>query len=180
MADAQVPVIVVTGPIGAGKTTITRAIGDVLADARIPHTLVDMDWLRDSFPAPAGDRFNSRLGHRNLADLARNSRAAGSERFVIADVVESRADRENYQWAIPGAVVTVVRLAVDPEENRRRIAYRAAGNDDPWEVERAAELVGIMEANDVADVVIDTTSRSPGAVARDILSRIGWVSSNDQ
>ena len=175
MGDAPVPVLVVTGPIGAGKTTITQAIGEALAGARMPHTLVDMDWLRDSFPAPPGDRFNTRLGYRNLADLARNSRETGSERFVIADVVESRSDRAHYLRAIPGAVVIVVRLAVDPAENRRRIAYRAAGDDDPWEVERAAELVGVMEANDVADFVVDTTGRSPDAIARDILDRLGWL-----
>ncbi len=175
MADATVPVLVVTGPIGAGKTTVTRSIGDALSDAGIPHTLIDMDWLRDSYPAPPDDRFNTRLGFRNLAAVARNSREAGSDRFVIADVVESRSDRAQYRRAIPGAAVTVVRLVVDPEENRRRIAYRAAGDDDPWEVERAAELVGIMEANDVADLVIDTTGRTPRAIARDILGRVGWV-----
>jgi chloramphenicol 3-O-phosphotransferase len=138
-----------------------------------------MDWLRDSFPAPPGDRFNTRLGYRNLAALARNSRETGSERFVIADVVEARADRVHYLRASPGAEVTVVRLAVEQEENRRRNAHRAAGNDDPWEVERAAELVGIMEANDVADLVIDTTSRAPDAVARDLLARVGWISPVD-
>ncbi len=174
MADASVPVLVITGPIGVGKTTVTQSIGQVLAEAGVPHAAIDMDWLRNSWPHPAGDRFNTRVGFSNLAAVAANFREAGSGRFVIADVVEARSDRESYQRAIPGAEVTVVRLAADPVENRRRIAYRAAGDDEPWEVERATELVGIMEANDVADVVIDTTGRSPHAIARDILDRLGW------
>jgi chloramphenicol 3-O-phosphotransferase len=175
VADGPVPVLVVTGPIGAGKTTVTQAIGDALAAAGVPHALIDMDWLRASFPVPPGDRFNTRLGYRNLAAVARTFREAGSGRFVIADVVETREQLGEYMAAVPGASVTVVRLAVDAGENRRRIAHRAAGNDDPWEVDRAAELVGIMEANAVADLVIDTTGRSPGAIARDILTRLGWL-----
>jgi adenylylsulfate kinase len=175
MGEATMPVLVVTGPIGAGKTTITLAIGDALAAAGIPHALVDQDWLRASWPPPSGDRFNTRLGFRNLADVARNARAAGSGRFVIADVVETRDQRREYEAAIPGAIVTVVRLAVDPEENRARIARRANGDVDAWEIERAAELVEIMEANAVADLVIDTCGRAPDAIARDILARLGWL-----
>jgi adenylylsulfate kinase-like enzyme len=175
MADAPVPVLVVTGPIGAGKTTVTQAIGHLLTASDVPHAAIDMDWLRDAWPQPADDRFNTRLGYRNLADVARNCREAGSGRFVIADVVETREQRREYARAISGAEVTVVRLAVDPDENRRRIARRADGDDDPWEVTRAAELVGIMETNAVADLVIDTTGRSPKAVARDILTRLGWL-----
>lgn len=175
MADAAVPVIVLTGPIGAGKTTVTWAIGDALTQAGVPHTLIDMDRLRDSFPAPPGDRFNTRLGYRNLTDVARNGRAAGSSRFVIADVVETREQRWEYEAAIPGAVVTVVRLAVDPDENRRRIAGRAAVDVDAWEMNRAAELVGIMETNGIGDLVVNTTGRSPAIIARDILVRLGWL-----
>lgn len=175
MADAPVPVLVVTGPIGAGKTTITQHIGHLLGARRIPHAAIDMDWLRDSWPQPAGDRFNTRVGYRNLAAIARNYRETGSDRFIIADVVETLKQRHEYEAAIPGADVTVVRLAVDQEENRRRIAHRAAGNDDPWEVDRAAELVNIMETNAVADVVVDTTGRSPNTIAREILDRLGWL-----
>ena len=174
MADPPVPVLVVTGPIGAGKTTVTLAIGDALTAAGAAHALIDMDWLRAGFPAPPDDRFTTRLGYRNLADVARNARAAGRGRFVIADVVETREQRRAYQAAIPGADVTVVRLAVEAEENRARIARRASGDGDPWEVARAAELVGIMEANAVADLVVDTTGRSPETIARDILGRLGW------
>ncbi len=173
--DGTVPVVVITGPIGVGKTATTVQLGDLLSDAGIPHTAIDMDWLRATHPRPVDDRFNARLGHRNLADVARNSRKAGSERFVIADVVESRRDRENYCQAIPGAEVMVVRLTADMDTIRARIAHRASGDDDPWEVERAAELIAIMDANDVADVLIDTTGRTPREVASQIADRLGWL-----
>lgn len=173
--QVAVPVVVITGPIGMGKTTVSQHLGDLLTAREIPHTVIDMDWLRDTWPRPADDRFNTRLGFRNLADVARNSLEAGSERFVIADVVESRHDHERYRQAIPGADVRVVRLTADMDVNRERISRRAGEDEDPWEATRAAELVAIMEANDVADMVIDTTGRRPGDIAREIASRIGWL-----
>ncbi|HYH12051.1 MAG TPA: AAA family ATPase [Thermomicrobiales bacterium] len=170
-----IPVVVITGPIGVGKTTVTQHLGYLLSAHEVPHTVIDMDWLRDTWPQPADDRFNSRLGHRNLADVARNSIEVGSERFVIADVVESRQHRENYREAIPGADVRIVRLSVDMEVNRERISRRANGDEDPWEAARAGELVDIMEANNVADVVIDTTGRRPKDIAREIADWLGWL-----
>lgn len=173
---ARVPVLVVTGPVGVGKTTVTLALGDLLAAAGLPHTLVDMDWLRSTWPAPRDDRFHTGLGYRALAALAREARAAGSGRFVIADVVETWAQRDEYARAIPGAEVTVARLLADLGTIEARIARRAAGADDPWEPRRAAELIGIMDANAVADLTIDTTGLAPMEIAREIAARLAWLS----
>lgn len=166
--------VVVTGPIGVGKTTTVQAIGDLLAARGIAHTLVDMDWLRSSWPVPPGDRFNVELGYRNLVAVARTGRAAGSEVIVVADMVETRAQRERYREAIPGAEVTVVRLLAPPDVIGGRIRQRAGDAVDPWELERAAELTAIMGRNRVADVTIDTTGRTPREVAEGVMVALGW------
>lgn len=174
MTEMNVPAVVITGPIGVGKTTISQQLGHLLTALEVPHTVIDMDWLRDTWPQPPDDRFNTRLGYRNLADMARNSREAGSRCFVIADVVETRDQRENYRQAIPGAEITVVRLTAGMDTIRRRISHRANGADDPWESQRAVELIAIMDANDVADLAIDTTGRTPEDIAGEIATRLGW------
>ncbi len=168
-------VIIVTGPIGVGKTTMLGHLAAHLTERGVAHSLIDMDWLRAAWPRPENDPYHSALGYRNLADVVRNAIAVGSTHFVIADVVETRGQQSRYEAAIPEAVVTIVRLTADIEVIRRRIAYRAGGDPDPWEGNRAAELIEIMSTNNVADLVIDTTDRTPQQVASDILARLDWV-----
>ncbi len=170
----SIRVVVITGPVGVGKTTIVEHMSDLLEEQGVPHTGVDMDWLRFSYPRPSGDAFNVELGYRNLADLARNCLGAGSTRFVIADVVETRAQFQRYQEAIPDADVAIARLTADLACISKRIEQRAGGNADPWELARAAELMAIMDANAVVDVTIDTTARSPREVAEEVLRWLGW------
>jgi adenylylsulfate kinase len=167
--------VIVTGPVGVGKTTMVERLGDHLTERGLAHSLIDMDWLRSTWPRPTHDPYNTALGYRNLIDVARNALAQGSSRFVIADVVETPSQRLRYEAAIPGALVTIVRLTATIEEIRRRIAHRAGGDPDPWETDRAAELIRIMSINDVGDLVIDTTGLTPRQVASDILARLDWA-----
>ena len=174
------PVVVITGPVGVGKTTTAIALSDLMTDLGLSHTLIDMDALTATWPRSADDRFNERLGFRNLADVVRNGREAGSARLIVAAVIESREGRERYRDAIANAEVTVIRLVAPIGHIRERIMLRnsIAGWSEagvPWEIERGAELVAIMDANDVADVMIDTTDRSPDDIAQEIAEWLGWL-----
>ena len=174
------PVVVITGPVGVGKTTTAVALSELMTDLGLSHTLIGMDALTATWPRSADDSFNERLGLRNLADVVRNGREAGSERLIVAAVVESREGRERYHEAIPGAEVTVIRLVAPIEHIRERIAARnsIAGWSEAgvsWEKDRAAELIAIMDTNDVADVIIDTTDRSPNDTAQEIAQWLGWL-----
>lgn len=179
-ATETFPVVVITGPVGVGKTTTAGALSDLLKQHDMLHTMIDMDALRASYPSPPDDRFNERLGHRNLADVTRNARVVGSTRLIVADVIESNAGKDAYREAIPDAAVTVVRLIASIESIHERIQTRdsaGSGSDAgvAWERDRAAELIAIMDAADVADVCIDTTGRGAGEVALEIGVCIGWL-----
>src|SRR5688500_2328997 len=102
--------MVVTGPVGVGKTAVAIAVSELLDQAGIRHAMIDMDHLRWCYPASADDPFEIALGLRNLAAVAANYRSAGAGRLVLADVVESRADLAGYREAIPDAAILVVRL----------------------------------------------------------------------
>ncbi|MDQ3539162.1 MAG: ATP/GTP-binding protein [Chloroflexota bacterium] len=179
-ATENFPVVVITGPVGVGKTTTLQALSELLMAREVSHTMIDMDALTATFPRPPGDRFNARLGFRNLANVVRNARGVGSTRLIVAGVVESRDGRDPYRAAIPDAKVTVVRLVASIESIHRRIKARNSLSgwseaDAAWELDRAAELIAIMDAADVADVCIDTSDRRPEEVAREIGVWLGWL-----
>ena len=51
----KVPTIIVTGPVGVGKTTVANEMGMLLLGAKVPHATVDFDQLTACYPRPADD-----------------------------------------------------------------------------------------------------------------------------
>jgi hypothetical protein len=170
-----IPVLLITGPVGVGKTSVGAEVSALLEQAAVPHAFVDMDHLRWCPPAPPGDRFNVALGLRNLAAVAANYRAAGAERLVLADVLEARADLARYEAAIPGAALQVVRLRASVETLTGRVRQRETGDGLAWHLHRTAELAAQMERGKVEDVVVETDGRSVAEVAQAVLARCGWA-----
>lgn len=167
MADT----LVITGPVGAGKTTVASAIATLLEARDIPHALVDMDALRDVYPAPEGDPFATQIGYRNLAAMWPNLRAVHPRVLILADVVETRGQLAEYEVALPGTRITIVRLDVPMPLILARLDTRERPGTLAWYRRRAPELQEVMEREQVADLVIDAGDRSPDAIAREIVDR---------
>jgi predicted kinase len=166
--------LLITGTVGSGKTTVAGTLGDLLAERRVPHAVIDVDWLRRCWPAPPGDPFNGAVTLVNLRAVAGNFRASGAARLVLAGVIESRAERAAYEDAV-GVPLTVCRLEVDLAEVRQRLARRHT--DDPgnlaWHLNRSGELDSILIDAKVEDVTVPAAG--PAArVAEAIVSAVGW------
>ncbi|MFF1573878.1 AAA family ATPase [Leifsonia sp. NPDC058292] len=169
------PVIAVflNGTVGVGKSTVARAIGDLLAAERVPNAVIDLDDLRRAWPAPSDDPFNSRLELLNLRPMAANYIAAGARVLVLAGVIETLDAVADYRSALGDAVLTVVRLTVDTEEAERRLIRRH--DDDAaglaWHRARFGELDAVIDAARIPGPTLDTTNTPPAALARLILSK---------
>lgn len=174
-------VIVITGPVGAGKSTIAAALSDLLAERDIPHGMIDVDYVRWCHPAPPNDRFHAALGRRNIAAVAANYRAAGARVVILADVVEHQEQRGEYEIAIPNADVRIVRLRVpmDLIAERLKARQRDSGDSLEWHLKRAPELEAIMSAREIGDLVIDVGRRSPQEVSTEIARRLGLMQDED-
>jgi adenylylsulfate kinase len=169
------PVLVITGPVGVGKTTVAVAISDLLIAANIAHAVVDLDWLRYCHPPPADDRFHTALGLQNLGAIWANYRAAGAGRLILTDVVETRALLAQYQAVIPNAAITVVRLHAALATLHSRLAGREAGASLAWHQRRAAELLGLMEAHPVEDFRVETDAKTAFEIAQEIMTIVQWA-----
>jgi predicted kinase len=123
-----IPTILITGPVGSGKTTVAIEASAQLEAAEIAHALVDADELDRIFPAPPGDPHKTALTQRNFAAVWENLRAAGAPRLFLTMVAAS-LERE-LAWlheAVPGAQITVVRLRASESTLLDRVRQREVG-----------------------------------------------------
>lgn len=177
MTPIAVPTLIVTGPVGVGKTRIAYEIANLLEEAALPHACIDMDTLRSCYPRPANDRFNIALGLKNLAAVWENCRLAGATHLILADVVESSDERAAYRAAVPDATVTIARLRASLDTLAERVGVRETGSGHEWHLHRAAELAAQMDRDQVEDFVVETDGRTVTAIAREIVERCGWLAS---
>jgi adenylylsulfate kinase len=164
--------LLINGTVGAGKTSVADALGDLLAESAIRHAVLDVDWLRRSWPSPPDDPFNTGMALRNLAAVGRNYQDAGVRRLILAGVVESRAERDAYQAAL-GVDLTVCRLRVDLDTVRARLVRRQHDGAD-WFFRRAGELDQLLTEAAVDDVVVEANAGSPRDIAMAVRAATGW------
>jgi predicted kinase len=168
--------LLITGPVGVGKTSVAGAVGDLLAGAGVPHAVVDLDELRRGWPSPADDPFNLAVELRNLRHVARTYLDAGAHRLVLAGVVEDRADRDRYAEAV-GVDLAVCRLRADQATVDRRLARRHADEPDDsslnWHLRRARELDRVFDLAGVEDFTVPADDPVT-AVAEAVVRAAGW------
>ena len=175
--DPAYDVVFLTGTVGAGKTTTAYALSDLEARAGRRHAVVDLDQVRLLRPPPSDDPWQHEVELANLRDLVRNYRAAGADRIVLAGVLEDARARPRYVEAVGGGRLLVCRLTVDPDVVRARLEHRH--RDEPearaWHLDRTVALTAVLDAGAVEDVRVDTTDRSPEAVAHVVRHAAGWA-----
>lgn len=172
---AELPVLVVTGPPGVGKTSVAEEMYDHLAAYDLPHAVIDLDALCLSYPFAPGDEFNNRMALANLRDVWRNYAAAGAERLILVRVVESRDYLDELAGVLPGAAFTVCRLTASTGTLRDRLAQRERGSAFDKLFRRAEYLAAYLAEHDVADLTVATDGATVPDLARTILTRTGWL-----
>ena len=162
--------ILITGPVGVGKTTTLHELEAVLDGARVPNAIIDLDWLAWATPAQ-GSVHDLML--RNLADVWRNVRAAGIEHVALARMLHDAEEVADVRAALADCDTFAVELVLDAGELRERIHRRDTG------VELAEHLAYLdawaaVERDLRVDAVIAVDGRDPAQVARDVLGAAGW------
>lgn len=170
----RVRVLMISGPVGVGKTSVAHEMFDQLSERDIPHAVIDIDALGISWPFGDGDPYNNQMAMRNLAAVWSNFAAAGATHAVLPRVIESEADLAPYREAIPGADIQVCRLVATQETLRERITTRETGSSQEALLHRAIHLAESLETSP-ADFTIPTDGRTLPAIAKEALTNAGWL-----
>ena len=117
-------ILIITGPVGAGKTSAAEAVFDLLSANKTPCAVIDFDWLTSAYPSPTDDRFNFRLGIKNLSSIIPNYLSLGIKLFIIPTVVESKDEIEIFKGLIDGTDIFVIRLTAEPATLHKRLDKR--------------------------------------------------------
>lgn len=96
MSLEAVPLLLISGPPGVGKTTVAWEIFDVLVGQGESPAVADIDLLGAQWPVPDGDPDNDHLKAANLCAVWANFEKAGSRCLIAAGVVENDTVRRLY------------------------------------------------------------------------------------
>lgn len=174
MTDAEVggpcPVqatfaVVLTGPPGAGKTSVLTALVDALSDDDVPHAAVEAEALRWAHPGFTDDQ-----EMRHLGAMCCFFRDAGYRLLLVGQTIETDEDLGRLVDAVGADEHFLVRLEAQPATLAERITAREPPG---WSglaelVDHAQELALSMTALNGVDLVLSTEGQRPENVAERI------------
>ena len=172
MSDqVSVQVIVLTGSMGAGKTTVLGEASDLLSARGVVHAVIDLD---DLAAAGMSDAVSTDLTYVNLAAVWSNFARAGVTRLLLAEAVETAEELSRIRAAIPDSTVVVCRLTAPVETMQRRLRTREPGMLQQTFLARARELEEVLARARLEDFCVSNDDRSVTDVAADVLKLAGW------
>jgi adenylylsulfate kinase-like enzyme len=169
-----IPVLLLTGAVGVGKTTVSYEVRLRLAQADVRHVLID-DEFALVHPHPIDDLLGERVRARALRALWAIYEDAGIDRLVLSRVIESDGDLEQIRSAIPDADVQVYWLVAPFEVLAERIRSKGVPTAEEGCLNRAADLLQIWDSNPIRAQVVDTVGRSVPDIADEVVTKSGWL-----
>ena len=166
-------VLVITGSMGSGKTTLMGEVSDLLAMRGIAHAAIDMDAYGNAHD-PAGAIDLAAVAYRNVAAAVRNYAAEGVTTLVMAGAIETSAELAQLRGAV-GTDLVVCRLRAPLAIMQQRVRSREPGIWQQKYVDRVAVLEEALDHAALEDFsVVNDGSRPVTDVAREILQRARW------
>lgn len=168
-----IPVLLVTGPIGVGKTTVLLKADALLVAAGVRHATVELEDIARCW-TDATQSSRARLVCRNLTALWSNFTSVGASRLLLSGLVQQSSELRLITEAVPGAAVTVVRLHAPLPVLERRIRLREAGPPE-GELDGARWWAQHFAAVRVEDHLVETEDRTVNDVAHEVLQVAQWL-----
>jgi hypothetical protein len=173
MGDME-SLLIITGTMGAGKTSVLGEASDILALQGIAHAAIDLDALGLAFlPSTAG---GDGVMYGNLQSVCENYASLGVRRLLLARAIEDRAELELCSGVVSASNTVVCRLTASIEAMEQRVKLRESGVSQRDYVARVAELNTILDRAQLENFTITNEHRPLTDVAHELLVKAGWIS----
>ena len=168
----NIGVLVLHGSPGAGKTTLARAVSEILREADLAHGVIDLDEI--SLVHPGQGRSFAR---ENLKAIWPRYAAVPGLRLLLPSVIADEEELLLLRDALPGANLAVCELTAPEAVLKERVTAREP--NEFWQ-EGLRRWVDVYHArNDldkIRDFLVSTHERSERDAAREVVEKVGWLS----
>jgi adenylylsulfate kinase len=166
--------LIITGTMGAGKTTVLAEASDILVARHIAHAAIDLDAISLAhLPSVAN---SDAVMYRNLQCVWKNYASLGVSRLLLARAMEGRPELEICRRVVSAKHTVVCRLIAGIEAMQHRVKMRESGVFQQGYVARVAELNVILDRAQLEDFTVTNENRSLTEVALEMLEKAGWIS----
>ena len=157
--------LVLTGPPGAGKTSVLEALTDALSAEDVRHATVEVEALTSAHPPLDDEQWPAPV--EAICGLYRQF---GYELLLVTATVESDGDLRGVLAAIGADEHVVVRLEAEPSTLIQRIIEREPDTFTELDelVAAAARLSPVIAGLDGIALALSTERERPTAVAERI------------
>jgi cytidylate kinase len=154
--------VVITGPPGAGKTSVLTALVDALTDEDVAHAAIELETLAWTHPA-----LSEAVWLRHLEDTCARYRDAGHRLLLLAETLETDDDLAWLLHAVGADERLVVRLEAQPATLVERLIEREPAT---WSgladlIEHTQVLAETMPTLRGVDLVVSTEGERPEEAA---------------
>jgi len=166
-------ILLLTGTVGTGKTTVAVEIGEKLARMDLPNAVIDLDWLGW---VNVGDDFN-RYDHlimQNLISTWGNYRAIGVEYLVLAKALLQQDPVNMLFSAFPNSSITIVRLTASKETIEYRLSRRDNGKTLHEHLTEMVDMNQVMDELNLEQATVETDNAAVEELARKVITITNW------
>lgn len=159
------------GSPGSGKTTLARAITELLRGAELANAVIDLDELSTIYPHPPHS-----FARANLAAIWPNFAAVPQLKVVISSVIADVAERGLLRDAVPASRFVVCELTAPEAVLKERVTAREP--NEYWR-QILRDFVDLYHfRTDLAtiwDFQVSTHDRPVDEAAREVVEKAGWL-----
>jgi predicted kinase len=166
----EIHVLVLHGSPGSGKSTLSRAIAELLRAADVANAVIDLDELSLIYPHPGRS-----FARDNLRAVWPNFAAIPHLKVVIPTVVADEEELGQLRAAVPGSAFVVCELIAPVAVLTDRVTAREP--NEFWQGRLQSFVDLYHRRTDLArirDFQVATHGRSVDDTAQEVIEKAGW------